>query len=132
MSIKNDIKNSTATLMVAYFVADFISNGFFITAIIPMASGINEKNTSTPKSKFEGYKLVKGIRMKEMVANNPQVMLSLKANSRPFNTIHVILFPNLSPSIVGISKLLINIICKKITGMVKIKKGRSRVPFNTK
>ena len=132
ISIKNDIKNSAATLIVENFVAYSISKGFFINAIIPKINDIKEIKTSTRKSIFEGNNAVNGIIIKESVANNPQIALSLNPNSRPFSTIQVILFPNLSPSIVGISKLLMKIICKKITGMAKIKNGRSRVPINVK
>ena len=132
ISIRNDIRKSAATLMVANFVADSISNHFFTSAVIPMINAIKEINVNTLKSMIVGNKLVYGIRINDRVANNPEITLILKANSRPFNTIQVILLPNLSPSIVGISKLFIKIICKKITGIEKIKNGRSNVPINTK
>jgi hypothetical protein len=35
--------------------------------------------------------------MNESVASTPQLTLGLNPNSRPLDTIHVILFPNLSP-----------------------------------
>lgn len=67
-----------------------------------------------------------------MVANNPESNISLKPNSRPHDTIQVILPPNLSPSISGISKLLMKIICKKMIGIAKMKNGIVKVPIKVK
>ena len=58
----------------------------------------------------DGKSFVYGIIMNESVASTPQIALSLNPNSRPLDTIQVILLPNLSPSKVGSSKLFIKII----------------------
>ena len=84
ISIKNDIKKSNATLIVANFDEDSISYGFFINVTIPMVNEIKEIRTNTLKSKFGGYKPVNGIRIKEREANIPQTTLSLNPNSRAF------------------------------------------------
>ena len=124
--------NKDATLIVANLVADSLSKGFFINSKIPRLSEIKDMITRTRKSIFDGNRLVNGINMKERVANNPEIAISLKPNSRPHDTIQVILPPILSPSISGISKLLMNIIFKNMMGIKKIKNGVSRVPLKVK
>ncbi|MGZ7108069.1 MAG: hypothetical protein ACXVHW_03790 [Methanobacterium sp.] len=76
--------------------------------------------------------MVNEIIKNEIVVKIAEIAINLKPNSRPHDTIHVILPPNLSLSISGISKQLMNIICKKITGIEKTKKGRSKVPIRVK
>ena len=118
--------------MIASLVAFFLSEGFTIKPIIPKLSEINEMATSTLKFMFDGNNPVKGIKRKEIVAKIPESAMNRKPNSRPQDTIQVVLPPNLSPSISGISKLLMNINCNNITGREKIKKGRSSVPIMVK
>ena len=96
--------------MVANFVADSSSRGFFKSVIIPRTSEIKEMINSTLKSNSDGKKPVNGIKINETVANNAQITLSRNPNSRPLKTIHVILLPSLSPSMLGISKELMKII----------------------
>ena len=127
-----DIKKRKATLMLASLVADSLSDGFFINPIMPKLSGINEINVSILKFILGGNKFVNERTRNDTVAKNPETAINLNPNSRPHDTIQVILPPNLSPSISGISKLLMKIICKNITGTEKMKKGRSRVPIKVK
>lgn len=63
--------------MVANFVADVSSSGFFMRVTIPMMIAMREMSTSNLKSKFDGNKPVNGINRKETVAKNAQITLTL-------------------------------------------------------
>jgi hypothetical protein len=118
--------------MLASSVADFLSTGFLNNPMNAKPNGIKDIKVSIRKFILAGNKFVNEIIKNERVAKNAEMAINLKPNPRPHDTIHVILPPNLSPSISGISKLLMNIICKNITGIEKIKKGRSKVPIKVK
>lgn len=81
---------------------------------------------------MDGNKGVYGINMKDNVAKKDAIAINLKPNERPRVAIHVFLPPSLSPSISGISTLLVNINCQNMMGIANIKKVRSKVPINVK
>ena len=101
-SISIEIIKRAATLIIANFVADSLLTGVFIIPIIPNDKDMSEINASTWKSIINGNMFVYGKIKNEIVANNPEIAMILNPNSRPLRTIHVILPPNLSPSISGI------------------------------
>jgi hypothetical protein len=130
--IKIRVKRIAARLYIQNLVADSLFKGIFITSIIPKLSGINEISVSILKSIIGGNKFVKE-RIKNMsVANNPEIIISLKPKLRPLVAIHVILPADLSPSISGISTLQVNNNCKNTSGTTKITKEISIVPIKTK
>jgi hypothetical protein len=114
------------------FEAESLSTGFISSSIIPKLSGINEKRASIRKFIIVGYRFVIGIMINDMVTSKAETAINLKPNSRPLEAINVIFPPNLSPSISGISTLLIKNSCINASGIVKIKKGRSNFPIIVK
>ena len=99
------IANSDPTLSVASLVAFFLSTGLFQKAYNPKLNGISEIRANTLKSIICGNRLVSGIIRNEIVASTTDIPINLKPNSRPLDTIHVILPPNLSPSRSGFPPL---------------------------
>jgi hypothetical protein len=113
-------------------VAVALSFGFLINSITPKLIGINEITAIILKSMIAGNKFVYDKSRNEMVASIPEIAMIWNPNLRPFEAIHVILPPNLSPSMSGISTLMVNNNCKNNMGIAKIKKGRFNVPIMAK
>lgn len=114
------------------FEADSLSNGFFNNSTMPKLKVINEIAVRILKSMMGGNRLVNGIKTNDAETSIAATAINLKPNPRPLATIKVIFFPNLSPSISGISTLSIKNSIKKAMGIEKMKNGRSSVPINIK
>lgn len=113
--------NIPVKLYMQNFVAKDFSRGLIINSKIPKPNGIKVMAVRILKLIICGNRFVYGIIKNDIVASNPEITMSLNPNLRPLIAIHVFLPPALSPSISGISTLIVNKNCNNIIGTAKIK-----------